>query len=185
MLNAKKLKTILWGFPQQCMLGEKLCWVILHYWGRTAEWLHYRSPSEAQTDEPHTSSIGLCLSVWLYSKISYMIIPLEMFQVFFCFLAVTHSLKHTQSTLSSSPPLEQAHLQLQWSAIDATFFLQALLARQWRAHRQNLLMKSMRPMQWLLHKTKGLLVHPSTNLPLYSDKESIVARWMSVRKSIM
>lgn len=53
-----------------------------------------------------------------------MIIPLEMFQVFFCFLAVTRSLKHTQSPLSSSPLLAQAHLQFQWSAADATFFLQ-------------------------------------------------------------
>ena len=49
---------------------------------------------------------------------------------------------------------------------------------------RNLLMKSMRSLQWLIHKIRSLLIHPSTNLPLY-DKKSIADRWMSVKKSIM
>lgn len=114
-----------------------------------------------------------------------MIILLEMFQVF-CFLAVTHSLKHTQRPLSSSPPLAQAHLLLQWWAVDATFFFQPLLARQWKE-----LIGEMSSWRAWDHcngsftKQESLLVHPSANLLLCRDKETSVAKWLSVRKSIM
>jgi len=60
-----------------------------------------------------------------------MIILLEIIQMF-CLVAVTYSLKHTQNPLSSSPPLAQTHLQLQWNAADAAFFSQAVLARWWK-----------------------------------------------------
>lgn len=106
-----------------------------------------------------------------------MIIPLEMFQMFFCFLAVTHSVKHTDSPLSSSQPLAEAHLQLQWSTTDATFFLHTLLARQWRKF-------TVKISSWRAryHCNGSFTKWMSILLLTY---KSTVARWKSVEKFVM